>query len=131
MARRDAAALTLAAVLAAAACSGATEHALLGRFFELSRLRDKTALAPIATVVFEPLEDGIVDELTIVRVAPEERSGSAPSEMAVKEVTVDADVRGPDGRSVQKRLIVTMQRPVKGEPAAWKITGVAIVETSN
>ena len=125
MARRSAAALAIAVVAISTACSGRMEHALLERFFELSRLRDKTALAPIATVVFEPFEDGIVDEFDIVRVAPEERSGSGQREIAAKEVTVDADVRGQDGKTLKKRLIVTMQRPVNGESTAWKITGVA------
>ena len=125
MARRSAGALAIAVVAISAACSGRVEHALLERFFELSRLRDTTALAPIATVVFEPFEDGIVDEFDVVRVAPEERSGSRQTEIAAKEVTVDADVRGQDGKTVKKRLIVTMQRPVNGETTAWKITGVA------
>jgi hypothetical protein len=125
MARRSAAALAIAFVAISAACSGRMERALLERFFELSRLLDKTALAPIATVVFEPFADGIVDEFDVVRVAPEERSGSGQSELAAKEVTVEADVRGQDGKTVKKRLIVTMQRPVNGETTAWKITGVA------
>ena len=125
MARRSAGALAIAVVAISAACAGRVEHALLERFFELSRLRDQTALAPIATVVFEPFEDGIVDEFDVVRVAPEERSGSRQAEIAAKEVTVDADVRGQDGKTVKKRLIVTMQRPVNGETTAWKITGVA------
>jgi hypothetical protein len=106
------------------ACAGRMEHALLERFFALSRLRDLTALAPIATVVFEPLEHGIVDEFAIVRVAPEERSGSGQSEIAAKEVTVDADVRGPDGSTQKQRLIVTMQRAVNDAAGTWKITGV-------
>jgi hypothetical protein len=106
------------------------EHALLERFFELSRLRDKTALADIATVVFEPLEDGIVDRFEIVRVAPEERSGSDQAEIAAKEVTVDADVRGPDGKTLEQRLIVTMQRSVHAGTGAWKITGIAALTRS-
>jgi hypothetical protein len=125
MGRRSVAALAVAAMVLPAACAGRMEHALLERFFELSRLRDKTALAPIATVVFEPLEQGIVDQFSIVRVAPEERSGSPQAEIAAKEVTVDADVRGPDGTTVKKRLIVTMQRLMSADTGAWKITGVA------
>ena len=124
MGRRSAAGLTAAVIAISVACTGRMEHALLERFFELSRLRDKTALAPIATVVFEPLEHGIVDQFAIVRVAPEERSGSDQTEIAAKEVTVDADVRGPDGKTVKKRLIVTMQRAVNDAAGTWKITGV-------
>jgi len=130
MARCSAAALAIAVVAISTACAGRMERALLERFFELSRLRDRTALAPIATVVFEPFEDGIVDEFDVVRVAPEERSGSGQSEIAAKEVTVEADVRGQDGKTVKKRLIVTMQRPANGDTTAWKITGVAAFSQS-
>lgn len=124
------AAATAALVVFTAACAGRMEHALLERFFELSRLRDKTALVPIASVIFEPLEQGIVDQFEIIRIAPEERSGSAQTEVAAKEVTVDADVRGPDGTVSKKRLIVTMQRSSGGDNRGWRITGIATLTRS-
>jgi len=51
-------ALAVLALVALSACSGAREHALLDQFFSASRLRDLTALQNVATVVFEPREQG-------------------------------------------------------------------------
>jgi hypothetical protein len=111
---------TLALLLAACATP---EQALLEQFFSASRLRDTTALQSIATVVFEPHQQGIVRTFAIVAVGETERNGHA-----VKDVTVEAPVSLPDGRTVQKKLVVTMER---GEPAArWLVTGVRDVEAS-
>jgi hypothetical protein len=71
--------------LTAIGCSGASERVLLDQFFAASRLRDLTALARFATVVFEPRPDGIVTEFVVVSVTPERRldedraATSAPS----------------------------------------------------
>ena len=57
-------------------------------------------------------------------VDPTKRAG----ELVTKDVTIDAPVRMADGNSVDRRLVVTMQRAVlQGEPAVegkWIITGV-------
>ena len=82
------------------------EQPLLEQFFNASRLRDTIALQAISTVVFEPAQDGIVRTFRIVSVTPETQSGKA----VVKRVTVRADVILPDGRAVQRTLLVAMQR---------------------
>jgi hypothetical protein len=111
-------------------CSVAPEQPLLEQFFAASRLRDKTVLQAFSTVTFEPLEQGIVRSFVITRISPEEPAGGTVS----KEVTVTAPVELQDGRTVQKTLIVTMQRIASaGAPkdsARWVITGVAAFQPS-
>lgn len=89
-------------LLAALACSAASEHVLLTEFFAASRLRDLTALGKIATVVFEPARDGIVTSFDI--------TGVAVNGSGAKEVSVAAPVRLPDGRTVSKAFVVTIAR---------------------
>jgi len=119
----------LAIVLAA--CSSADERILLNQFFAASRLRDLTALRNVATVVFEPTTDGIVTsfELLSVTVVPAS-AGQASSE----EVSILAPVRLPDGTTVPKTLVVTLQRGVPGsEPRrldGWMITSIKAVQAS-
>lgn len=110
-------------VLVAVSCQGRAERALLDRFFDASRLRDKTLLSSFATVIFEPLEDGIVTTFEIVRISPEEASGAGESAILTKQVTIEAPVRQPDGRTVEKRIVVTIERPLSGR--RWTITGLA------
>jgi hypothetical protein len=110
---------TLAAALAASACGVPPERSIVDQFFEQSKLRDKTALQHTATVIFEPHVNGIVEKFDITSVAPEE-NGS-------KNVTVRADVKQPDGRTVQKTIVLTLSRGVlKDDPDAdrrWIVTG--------
>ena len=116
--RRGAAACVLAVALAACSSHGA-EQLLLDQFFSASRLRDRTALQQISTVIFEPLEQGMVSEFTIVNVADlEESSGGVVS----KQVTVSAPVRVPDGKTITKRILFVLQRRDR-----WIVTGYTIV----
>ena len=102
--------------LAAVRCTGRTEQPLLSRFFTASRLRDKTALKDIATVVFEPADQGMVTDFVITAVSPEEHDGSTVSE----RVTLSAPVSDMSGTIVQKTLLVVLQR----RAGQWIITGV-------
>ncbi len=116
----------LVLLLAAAAACAAPEQSLLEQFFGASRLRDTTALQRIATVVFEPREQGIVRTFRIRRVSSERQDGTA----AAKDVIVDATVSLPDGRSAQKTLVVTMRRENGGASASWMVTAVRDAETT-
>ena len=93
-------------------CSVPQERSILERFFDASRLRDRTALSNYATVIIEPLEQGIVTDFDVLRVSPETRD--------TKAVTVDARVKLPDGRIVDKTLSVTLER----RDGRWIVTGV-------
>jgi hypothetical protein len=109
----------MAAALAVVACAN-PERPLLEQFFSASRLRDRTTLQSIATIVFEPREHGIVRSFEIAAVTPERTEGP----LAVKEVTLVAPVALPDGRTVQKTLIVTMERQAADRSHVWRVTAV-------
>jgi hypothetical protein len=150
---RTLAKVSLIVVASLVSCSDGAERLVLERFFELSRLRDRTALQSIATVVFEPLADGIVTRFTITNVGAPERRPLDPrySDLAIaerstagrsdpvdvshsdgevisEEVTLSAPVKLPDGRIVEKTLKVILQRAVlKGDREVigrWVVTGV-------
>jgi len=117
------------AALTLAGCT-ASEQPLLDQFFSASRLRDTTALQAVATVAFEPLQQGIVRTFQITGVTPERIEGGA----VTKEATVEALVVMPDGQTLQKTLVVTMWRDEnprdprdpspRGSARPWMVTGV-------
>lgn len=120
-----ASALAVALVtLTVLSCAHDAERALLNQFFAASRLRDLTALQKIATVVFEPATDGVVTTFEMIQVTAIPGS-SGKSEL--EAISISAPVRLPDGRTVTKRFVVTMERrPLEGDqnPArSWMITG--------
>jgi hypothetical protein len=95
------------------------EQQILTSFFRASRLRDRTVLADIAAVTFEPRADGVVQRFEVVDFGEERRlDGGA----AAKEVTIDAEVRTPANQVVARRLVVAMQR--RPEERRWFITGI-------
>jgi hypothetical protein len=108
--------LAIATALVASACAR-PEQSLLEQFFGASRLRDTTALQRISDVVFEPRQDGMIRTFTITAVTPERIQQSR----AVKEVTVEAPVILPDGRTVQKALVVTLQRAGNETGNSWRV----------
>jgi hypothetical protein len=112
-------AVIAAGLLALSGC-GRAEEPILDQFFGASRLRDTTALQQIATVTFEPLQQGIVRSFKITAVAAERPQGS----QIAKDVNVDATVALPDGRTVQKALVVTLQRKSGDAAARWIVNGV-------
>jgi hypothetical protein len=79
-------------------------------------LRDRTALQQIATVIFEPRERGIVTQFDVVKV--ETRADGSRER---KDVTIAAPVALPDGRTVQKTLVISMER---NEAGRWIVTAV-------
>lgn len=97
------------------ACTPPPEYPLLQQFFSASRLRDLTALHDIATVVFEPRDQGVVTDFTITTVTPR-REGSRE----LKDVTVSAAVRAFDGEAVHKTLLVRLER-IGGR---WMVTQI-------
>jgi hypothetical protein len=105
-------------VICAIVASGCTrfgsEQLLLEQFFALSRVRDRTALQRISTVVFEPLVDGMVTGFTIagVELEPDGRS---------KRAAVDAVVRPPEGATVTRRIVLVLERRDR-----WIVTGFAV-----
>jgi hypothetical protein len=91
-----------------------SEQLLLERFFALSRLRDRTALQRISTVVFEPRADGIVTDFSIIAVTQDPGGTS-------KRVTVDAVVRPPEGDAGRRRIVLLLERRDR-----WIVTGFTV-----
>jgi hypothetical protein len=115
--------LSLAAALTALVLSGCTvapEEPILDQFFIHSRLRDTTALSAFSSVILEPTTQGIVTTFHIVRVTITARDPEGGA--AGKEVTLNAPVELPDGRIVDKTLVVGMERRESG----WKISSVQL-----
>ena len=112
----------LALTLLAADCSGGAEQPIIGQFFSASRLLDYTSLGHVATIVFDPRTQGTVRSFTIQSVSREQNG--------VKEVTIVAPVRLPDGATAQKTLVITMQRATAPPRTAssWMITRVRLNE---
>ena len=110
------AAVVALVVLTLAACSGAAERTLIAQFFAASRLRDLTALHNLATVVFEPKTDGIVTDFELVRIDLGPDSGAQPTS---KRALITAPVRMPDGKTVVKNFVVTMEHGRPGSDPRW------------
>jgi hypothetical protein len=139
-------------VLATLACSGGAEYLALQKFFEASRLRDRTALRSISTVSFEPMADGTLTTFKITSLGPEQGQplGSNPSavriaelslsdprrpldvsraegELVSKDVRLSAEVRLPNGQTARRTVSVVLQRAVvKGDlevTGRWIVTG--------
>jgi len=117
--RRLQTAVLLSMAAFAAGCGHPAEKALVDQFFSVSRLRDRTAAQSVATVFFDPKDQGIVRHFTIRSVTAEENSGGVVS----KNVTIDAAVESLAGEQAEKTIFVTMQRRSN---AAWMITGVTV-----
>lgn len=92
------------------------EEQVLQRFFEASRLYDKAAVEKVATVIVNPLADGIVQEFAVTGVAA---SGDR------RVVSVEAEVRRPPG-TTREHLTVTMER----RNDRWLIIGITRLPTS-
>ena len=117
-----AAAVSLALITAACARHGA-EQVVLDQFFNASRLRDRTALQKISTVVFEPLQQGTVTAFTIKNVADIEGPNG---QVASRQVTVSAPVSLPSGQVADKTIIVILQRGDGVQTAQWMVTGFVV-----
>jgi hypothetical protein len=113
----------LVGCLGAAACGARSpEEQLLRRFFEASRLYDNTAAAELATVVFHPRNDGIVQDFEVASVGDEE---TLPNGTARKRAHVVAEVRGT--RFTGRRTFeVTFER----HDGTWRITAITPLQAS-
>jgi hypothetical protein len=124
------------AVLYLVACGISPDEQVLTRFFEASRTLDRTLLARLATVTFNPRVDGSVQAFSIAERRGDERAPLVDArreqarrslsaargedidltgtsvEMITREVTVDASLRTPDGTVRPAVLLVTLEKAV-------------------
>ena len=112
----------VALVATLAACSPRAEQRILSEFFSASRLRDRTALQKLATTAFDPASQGIITGFDITGVVTGDAGGRA-----IKDVSISAPVKLPGGQTLQKNLVVTLERDVSGSggtAARWIVTGI-------
>jgi hypothetical protein len=105
--------VVLAATLAG--CGPRPEEPVLAEFFNASRLRDLTALRKIATTVFDPATDGIITDFEIKRVEAHEAGGRA-----TEDVSISAPVKPMDGPTVEKQVVVTLEKDLTGARSGIK-----------
>ena len=122
---------TLVVVLAAslAGCGPKPEEPVLAEFFNASRLRDRTALQKIATTIFDPSRDGIITGFKVNRVEAHDAGGRA-----TEDVSISAPVKPMDGPTVEKQLVVTLEKDATGMRSGvkgrWIVTGFRVDGTA-
>jgi hypothetical protein len=108
-----------------AGCGPKSEEPVLAEFFSASRLRDMTALGKIATTVFDPARDGIITGFKVERVEAREAGGRS-----TEEVSITAPVKPMEGPTVEKQLVVTLEKDVTGSRSGlkgrWIVTSVRV-----
>lgn len=105
----------LVLMLLAAGCGWVpADEQVLRIFFEQSQVYDTTRVATVATVVFDPRVEGMVDRFRIVERADESLSGNRLR----RQSRLDAHVRSA-GRAYERTLLVTMERDAVGR---WMVT---------
>jgi hypothetical protein len=105
-------------MLFCAACSaGSREATLVEDFFAAARLQDTAALSTISRATFNPRTEGTVQRFTVRRIGDTRQEAGAPLE----DVTVDAQVRTPEGRVETRALVFTLEKSVDGR---WMIASV-------
>jgi hypothetical protein len=79
------------------------QEQLLTDFFEASRLYDTTVVAKMSDVIFNPREDGVVQDFEVEKVEP-------AADGMTERVTVRANVRRPDGTVSARTLVASLRR---------------------
>jgi hypothetical protein len=114
----------LLAGIAAAGCGGGgEEQALVRNYFTATRVNDRTTLGNIATVQFDPQEDGVVTAPNVVSVTPEERRPLRTKElMAALRQARDAETEfNTRKREYQDANIEAINRVIEAERANQQI----------
>lgn len=110
------AASTLALVALAACGWTPPDEQVLTKFFEQSRIYDTTRLASLATVVFDPRTDGVVERFAVVSRGADE---PVSPQGRRRQVTLSAVVRSPGGQVQRTDLMMTLEE----RDGAWKVVG--------
>jgi hypothetical protein len=113
----------LLAGMAAGCGGGGEEQALVRNYFTAARVNDRTTLGNIATVQFDPQEDGVVTAPNVVNVTPEERRPLRTKElMAALQQARDAEAEfNTRKREYQDANIEAINRVIESERANREI----------
>jgi hypothetical protein len=113
------------AILAVAGCTGSAEQPILQKFFQASRLRDNLTLGNIATVSFDPREDGQVTSFTIIEV-----SADRTQELHLRALAKEQDeARAADDDFTKRKKayfdanLEAIDRAIRAERANAKLKG--------
>ena len=118
--------LVVLMALAAVGCSsGGGEQQLLEKYFQAARMRDNTTMGNIAIVTFNPREDGIVQNLEVETVTPEERRPLRIKEFAKahEDARAAADDLGRRQKEYQDANGTALSRVLKAERESTNVTG--------
>jgi Flp pilus assembly CpaE family ATPase len=98
---------------------------MLRQYFMASRSRDNVTLGNIATVGFNPTEQGIVESFDVVSVTPDETKPLRVKELAaaVAEAQKAADEFAAKKREYQDTNIDAIGRVIKAEAASTPLRG--------
>jgi hypothetical protein len=106
------------ALLAPACGLRSPEEQVLEEFFRNTRLMDATLLAKTATVAFDPRTQGSIQQFRIAEIGPQRSEAGATAE----QVTIQAQVRTPEGPTVARTLVATLQR--RDDDGRWLVTAL-------
>jgi hypothetical protein len=95
------------------------EQQVLEQFFRDTRLIDSTLLAKSATVSFDPRTQGSVQQFHITAIS---EPPAAATTAATEQVTIAAEVRTPEGPTVARTLVATLQK--RTDDGRWIVTAI-------
>jgi hypothetical protein len=114
-----------ALALVAAACGSGAEQQILQKYFSASRLRDQATLGNIATVSFDPAEDGSVQTFDVTNVGPEQVKQLRVRELrkAYDDARAADDEFSKRKKKYQADNVEAIDRVIKAERSNARVSG--------
>ncbi len=100
-------------------CGGGEEQALLRTYFVAARVNDRTTLGNIATVPFDPKQDGVATGASVESVSPEERRPLRTRELAeaLQKARADEEAFNAKKKAYQDANFDAITRVLEAERA--------------
>jgi hypothetical protein len=105
-------------------CGGGEEQALIRNYFTAARVNDRTTLGNIATVPFDPQEDGVMMNPSVESVTPEERRPLRARELAeaLQKARDDQEAFNTKMKEYQDANVEAVTRVLEAERATKPVT---------